>query len=286
MQQSDSLTTNDMSFDQWFELLCLSLKQDDVTYKHGTLPRFPDNTTQINTVGMAGKDTLREANIFFQDCVEHFQKSSNWFKRDKRLIDFGCGWGRIARFFLRDFEPQYIAGFDVEEGLLDICRSTFSGVEFHKCEPFPPTHLGERSTDFIVGYSVFSHLSEEACHYWMEEFARILRPGGMVAITTRGRPFFGYCRSLKGQATSGYIAALAALFPDFDVAKRRYDAGEFVHSNVLGVSGGGALTSQFYGESFIPKKYAQDILSRYLEFDEFIFEQSRQEHPIMCFRKT
>lgn len=63
------------------------------------------------------------------------------------------------------------------------------------------------------------------------------------------------------------------LFPDFDAAKRRYDAGEFVHSNVYGVTGGGTLTSQFYGESFIPKKYAQDILSRYLEFIEFDFEQ-------------
>jgi hypothetical protein len=50
-----------------------------------------------------------------------------------------------------------------------------------------------------VAYSVFSHRSKEATDGWVAEFHRILKPGGMVATTTRGRWFFDYCRSFHNR---------------------------------------------------------------------------------------
>jgi hypothetical protein len=119
----------------------------------------------------------------------------------------------------------------------------------------------------------------------MREFNRILTPGGMVALTTRGRPFFDYCESLKDNGHTGYLEALSMLFDDFSEARNRYDRGEFVHSNREGVNGGGAMTADFYGETFIPEKYARSAYADLFVLEKFLFNPSRQTHPIMFFRK-
>ena len=273
------------SHDEWFNLICKSLQKSIVTCKGIPLPAFPDVETQVNTVGAAGVSNLIEADLFFRDVVWHFCGSPNWRKPERKVLDFGCGWGRIARFFLLYFKPENIFGIDIDDDLLNICRNTFYGSKFYKCQAFPPTIFENYSIDYIVGYSVFSHLSEKACHEWMKEFKRILKSGGIVALTTRGRPFFDYCISLKGTRQSGYLDALSGLFDDFDSAKRKYDAGEFVHSNVKGVTGGGVREAEFYGESFIPERYARDVLSKYLSFVEFSFDCQRSIHPTIYFKK-
>lgn len=270
---------------EWFKIICKSIDNNLVRYKGIALPGFPDAQTQINSVGAAGKSNLIEAYIFFQDVVSHFSSSPNWINDERVILDFGCGWGRIARFFLLYFKPENILGIDIDEELLNICRNTFNGSKFYKCQAFPPTTLENESVDFIVGYSVFSHLSERASHQWLEEFKRILKTGGIVALTSRGRPFFDYCLSLKGTKQSGYLEALSRLFDDFDIAKRKYDTGEFVHSNVKGVTGGGVREAEFYGETFIPESYAKEVLSNYLTFLAFSFDSQRSIHPTIYFKK-
>jgi len=140
--------------------------------------------------------------------------------------------------------------------------------------------------NFVVGYLVFSHFSEEACSKWMREFHRILRPGGIVALTTRGHPFFDYCESLQSTEQAGYSHALSKLFDDSDDARARYDEGLFVHSNRKGVNGGGAMTADFYGETFIPQAYAETAYSLFFTLEKFLFSPPRQSQPILFFRRN
>ena len=239
---------------------------------------------QTNTTGQCGIPTLEEAFIFYEDCLQGFREQGRTISSDHTLLDFGIGWGRIARFFLQNLPLQNIHGIDVEPSMIEICKETFRTENFQTCNPHPPTELSEKKFNFIVAYSVFSHLSENACMAWMKEFSRILRPGGIVAVTTRGRPFFDFCLA-QNPKTEGYLGALGRLFDDFDEARNRYDRGEFIHSNVQGADGGGAMNSSFYGETFIPEEYARNAYSEFLEFKKFQYEPKRQTHPILFFQK-
>jgi hypothetical protein len=79
--------------------------------------------------------------------------------------------------------------------------------------------------------------------------------GGVVAVTTRSRSFLAYCESFAANARAGpYFKVLSTMFPDFDEARRRYDAGEFLYA---ALGGGGVHDSSFYGEAFIPEAYAR-----------------------------
>lgn len=90
---------------------------------------------------------------------------------------------------------------------------------------------------------------------------------------------------MKEKGHTGYLNALSNIFDDFDEARARYDKGEFVHSNRDGVAGGGAMTSDFYGETFIPEEYARTAYSDMFILEKFLFDPTRQEHPIMFFRR-
>ena len=271
--------------DEWFNTVCKSYENPPAFVDGRELPGFPSDTIQTNTTGQAGVDTLREAFVFYQDCVETFGSLGAPPKREHTLLDFGVGWGRIARFFLRELPLENIHGLDVMEEFVTICRETFRSHNFRVTTPFPPTDISDGKFNYIVGYSVYSHLSEQACLSWMKEFHRLLAPGGMVALTTRGRPFFDFCESLKGKGHSGYLGALSAIFDDFDAERTRYDRGEFIHSNHEGVVGGGAMNASFYGETFIPEQYARRTYAQWFVLEKFVFDPSRQSHPIMFFRK-
>jgi len=268
----------------WYELVCSSLTENGLKYNNYPLPGFPDDEIQIRTTGRAGAPTLCEAYLFYEDCINKFKESSNFAKPERTLMDFGAGWGRILRFFIKEIPPQQLYGVEINPELLEICRSTFEYSEFIKSDSFPPINIESESFDFIVGYSVFSHLSEDACLAWVEEFYRLLRPGGMLALTTRGRWFLDYCEDLK--TADGYPSALNKMFANFDDARNKYDRGEFVHSNADGVSGSGPLNSNFYGETFIPEAYAKKVYSKYFEVLPFEFTPGRTTHPIMFFRKA
>jgi len=274
-----------MTQDEWFKTVSDSYLNPPVIIDGKTLPGFPSDEVQINTTGQAGVATLTEAFIFYQDCIEQFNALGAAIDSSHQLLDFGVGWGRISRFFLKELPLENIYGLDVMEEFVEICKQTFRNDNFQVTKPFPPTTIPDGKFNFIVGYSVFSHLSEDACKSWMHEFNRILAPGGIVALTTRGRPFFDYCESLKGQGHTGYLDALSKMFESFENARMNYDKGNFVHSNRDGVVGGGAMTSDFYGESFIPESYAKSAYSDIFILEKFLFDPARQTHPIMFFRK-
>lgn len=285
LQKFRSWRTRMSTQDEWFKAVCDSYSNPPVYVNGRQLPAFPSDDVQINTTGQAGVGTLKEAFIFYQDCLGTFKELEAAIKPHDKLLDFGVGWGRIARFFLREMPIENIYGLDVTAEFVQICKETFRSDNFVQCDSFPPTSFAAETFNHIVGYSVFSHLSEEACSSWMREFNRILAPGGVVALTTRGRPFFDFCESLRGKRHSGYLAALSEMFEDFEEARSRYDRGEFVHSNSRGVNGGGAMTADFYGETFIPASYAKDAYSDLFVFEKFLYDPSRQSHPILFFRK-
>jgi 2-polyprenyl-3-methyl-5-hydroxy-6-metoxy-1,4-benzoquinol methylase len=275
-----------LSEDDWFAAVCESYLNPPLVVDGKELPAFPSDEIQANTTGQSGVDTLKEAFIFYQDCTETFRNLGAPIKPQHCLLDFGVGWGRIARFFLRELPAENIYGIDVMEEFVQICTRTFRNNNFYVTPPFPPIKIAAEKFNFIVGYSVFSHLSEAVCTSWMKEFHRILAPGGQLALTTRGRPFLDYCESLRGKEHAGYLGALSEIFDDFTHARAHYDQGEFVHSNREGVTGGGVMTGDFYGETFIPEKYARSAYANLFVLENFLFDPNRQTHPIMFFRKV
>lgn len=250
-----------------------------------SLPGFPDAETQIRTTGAAGAATLQEAFQFYLDVVETFERLTGRALNDQdRILDFGTGWGRVLRFFIREVGLNNCYGSDINPDLIATARGLFGHDQFFVHPAFPPSAFEDQSFTLIIGYSVFSHLSEAACRAWMKEFYRLLQPDGVLAVTTRGRWFFEYCATLNEEGSAdSYRQGLASLFPDVAAARARYDAGALVHATSAQVSGDDSLGAAFYGETFIPEAYARTAYQPLMALREFQCLPGLQTHPILFF---
>jgi SAM-dependent methyltransferase len=101
------------------------------------------------------------------------------------LLDFGCGCGRVARYWARLDGPD-VFGCDYNPELVAWCRENlpFMQADVNGLSP-PLPHPAERF-DLVYAISVFTHLSERMQHEWMAEMRRVLRPGGLLFFTTHG----------------------------------------------------------------------------------------------------
>jgi len=98
------------------------------------------------------------------------------------LVDLGCGSGRVA-FALSQRVKIHYTGTDVVPALLDYAKS--------KC-PKNYTFLNHRqlnvpakdkSLDFVIAFSLFTHLLHEETFLYLEDAFRALKPSGRMILS-------------------------------------------------------------------------------------------------------
>lgn len=103
-----------------------------------------------------------------------------------RILDFGCGCGRVLRHVRTHAPHAHLAGTDYNPALIRWCQRHLPFARFSTNQLAPPTAQPEGGFDLIYAFSVFTHLTEPLQHAWLAELRRLLRPGGLVIITTHG----------------------------------------------------------------------------------------------------
>lgn len=255
--------------DFWLWLHTEGYRRSDAVRR--ILPGFPAEDTQYQYVGTVGDAAMKvglAASRVFKKIYE--QTRGRALTPETSVLDFGSGWGRITRFFLKDIDPGRLHGTDVSEEMVAFCRQAFRWGTFSRNDPFPPTKFGAGTFDLIYALSVFSHLSEDAHRKWLAELKRILVPGGVFIATTRGREFIIRCRDLRGRTDLTSITRhLPGLFVDTDASLSSYDNGGFCFDSSQ--EGYGEL-SDWLGETCISKGYVMRHWPEYFERLNFVDE--------------
>jgi SAM-dependent methyltransferase len=103
------------------------------------------------------------------------------------ILDFGCGCGRVLRFFPANRPPSSRThGTDIDAEAIEWCTKNIPGVDW-RANPFtPPLEYGDATFDFVFSISVFTHLNEEMQHAWLRELHRVTKPGGVLLLTLHG----------------------------------------------------------------------------------------------------
>jgi len=272
---------NKLSDREWFEVLIKSIENSVINDIE--MPSFPPDEIQQNFVGSSGESALKEAFKFYSEVKHYAVNLGRALTPESRILDFGCGWGRYIRFFLKDVVPENIYGIDVDNEMVDVCRQTVRYGTYSTVKPQPPAGFSYSTFDIIYAYSVFSHLSEAVQIKWVEEFSKILKPGGLFVATTHSRNFIEFCRSLKGQThTFGWHNALANSFTDTAAALADYDSGKFLFSPT---GGGSVRDASFYGEAIISPAYVNREWTKYLNFHDFVDDPQRCNQAIIFMQK-
>lgn len=142
-----------------------------------------------------GKDFLSGGRAV-SDQLVHF----GGLKPEDRVLDVGCGIGRVARH-LTDYTAGEYEGFDIVPSAIEWCRSEITSrcPNFHfavadlqngKYNPEGEESAAnyrwpyeDGSFDFVFLASVFTHMLPDGAENYVRQAARVLKPGGRVFAT-------------------------------------------------------------------------------------------------------
>ncbi len=99
------------------------------------------------------------------------------------LVDLGCGSGRLARALGRSDKEIAYVGIDIVQALLDYAATQSPpSYRFVKHQELS-LPLDRVSMDFACAFSVFTHLLHHESYLYLEDFHRVLKPGGKLLFS-------------------------------------------------------------------------------------------------------
>lgn len=122
------------------------------------------------------------------EIVERFKKHSDL--KGKKILDWGCGPGRIIRHLPEEVgnDCQFY-GTDYNKKSIEWCSENLKGIHFNHNKLEASLPYEDDFFDVIYGLSIFTHLSEKMHIDWFNELKRVLKPGGIMYLTTQGEHF-------------------------------------------------------------------------------------------------
>ena len=95
-----------------------------------------------------------------------------------RAVDLGCGDGRLTV----ELDADELTAADVSRVALERARGRLPGARIVELEPDAPLPLGDGEFDLVLCAETIEHVRD--VQLLLSEARRVLRPGGMLAVTT------------------------------------------------------------------------------------------------------
>jgi SAM-dependent methyltransferase len=167
-----------------------------------------------------------------------------------RLLDFGCGCGRVLRHW-NGYRTLEVHGTDHDASLIGWLRHGLPFVHAKRNGLAPPLDYPDDHFGVVYAVSVFTHMTDELSRQWAAELTRVVRPGGLLlysaldqrqvdrlrprerAAFDRGEPVVQFADALGTNMCVSYHPRgyIESITPGFDlVSTRRIGAQEL---NVL-----------------------------------------------------
>ncbi len=158
--------------------LLLTRQYDGFPEVAAQLPDVPEPSWQELWNGASGARLAAQTLAFYRVLKP-------WLTEDARVLDFGCGWGRVTRFLARDVPAERLFACDPVLGILDVCQKNGVRATFGLTDPTSTTLPFDGPFDLAFAFSVFTHLSEPAHERALDALHAGLRPGGTLVVTVR-----------------------------------------------------------------------------------------------------
>jgi SAM-dependent methyltransferase len=182
----------------WFRLIRASASKPEIDGFQ--FPRFPPAAIQERFTGQSGEHALQSAYRLYVFFKSQLQSLGCPLARESRCLDFGCGWGRFLRFLWKDVDADNLFGCDTSRPLVELCESLgvpgdLIAVESRGRLPYPDGFFNG-----VLAHSMFTHLSEPLHLHWIQELARVCKPGAVVCLALESRRFLDRVASMNATA--------------------------------------------------------------------------------------
>ena len=121
-----------------------------------------------------------------------------------RILDFGCGYGRVAGF-LWSHGYRSVIGVDPAAAMVAAARERFPALEFRVLDNAPHVEVPDAAVDAVLLFAVLTCVPGDAGQLAIvQEVTRVLAPGGLHSAICGCRPTAVTSRGTKaGRARHG-----------------------------------------------------------------------------------
>ncbi len=149
---------------------------------------LPPASLRFSSAGTADEDWFlksgRAAEQVLQDALDLHPAAG----RVSRILDFGCGCGRVLRHLIA-WDGVQCFGVDWNVRAVRWCRKNLPEATLFHGGIEPPLPETLSNLDLIVVFSVFTHLPERLQRPWLAELQSRLSADGLLIVSTSGDAF-------------------------------------------------------------------------------------------------
>jgi SAM-dependent methyltransferase len=154
--------------------------------RRSALPIPPDSLIFSSTGTRDVEWLLRSGEEFAHALRAALVEVGRPIESASRVLDFGCGTGRIMRHWA-SLKGPLLFGCDYNPRVVAWDKENLRFAQFSQNSLEPPLPFDTRFFDVCYAVSVFTHLPAPMQRPWIEELARVVAPGGILALTMSGR---------------------------------------------------------------------------------------------------
>jgi hypothetical protein len=162
------------------------------------LPTMPMDAIQLAWTGNSGESLLKQSLSFVKVASEFYEKVTQNKLQDAKILDYGCGWGRMLRLMYKFTLPDNLYGCDAWEHSLQLCLDSGIRANLKICDEVPKkTPFNNIKFDFIYAFSVLTHLSEKTGLAVISALRGAISDHGIFAVTIRPLEYWKQHADLK-----------------------------------------------------------------------------------------
>lgn len=166
------------------------------------LPIYPAPDIQRAWTGNSDALLLQKTALFSHVCERFFARYRGRSLENARILDYGCGWGRLTRQMLYFSNPDRVFGADPWHKSLEQCEALRVPARLVQID-YRPTELPApiKDIDLSIAFSVMTHIGESNTTEILSAVRAVTAPGGIFLFTIRPREYWSSRAEVLGRET-------------------------------------------------------------------------------------